>query len=280
MAEIESPEIDKQLDQARADLATAEANLQLSETTATRYLALLKLDAISRQETDQAVSDREAKKAMVASARANVKRLEDMVSFEKVYAPFDGVVTVRNVDTGALINTGTAGTPMELFHLAATDRLRVFVNVPQLYSRSAVPGVIADLTLAEFPGRRFTGKVARNADSINAATRTLLAEVDIDNSSGTLLPGAFTEVHLKLTAAAPALILPVSALIFRAQGLQVAVVRDGHAALVPVTLGRDYGNEVEIASGITPQDAVIVNPPDSLSSGDAVRVEPAGNGGR
>jgi RND family efflux transporter MFP subunit len=275
LAEIESPEIDQQLQQSRADLATAESNLKLSETTASRYQALLKLDAISRQETDQAVSDLEAKKTIVASSRANVNRLEQMVSFEKVNAPFDGVITARNTDTGALVNAGNGGAAQELFHLAATDRLRVFISVPQSYSRSATPGVIADLTLTEFPGRRFAGKVARTAQSIDAATRTLLTEVDIDNAAGTLLPGAYVQVHLRLPSGFAALVLPVTALIFRSEGMQVAVVRDGKVDLVTVTLGRDFGTEVEVTSGITAQDAVIVNPPDSLAAGAQVRLEPA-----
>lgn len=275
LAEIETPEIDQQLQQARADQATAEANMKLSETTAARYQSLLKLDAVSRQETDQAVSDLEAKKAIVASTRANVKRLEEMVSFQKVTAPFDGVITARNTDVGALVNAGNGGPAQELFHLASTSKLRVFVSVPQAYSRSAGAGVVADLTLPEFPGRHFSGRVARTSESIDAATRTLLTEVDIDNSSGTLLPGAYVQVHLRLPPGASALLLPVTALIFRAEGLQVAVIRDGKAELVPITTGRDFGTEVEVTSGISEQDAVVVNPPDSLTTGAAVHIEPA-----
>ena len=273
LAEIETPEMDQQLQQARADLATAEANLKLSETTAARYQALLKLDAVARQEADQTASDLEAKKTIVASGRANVRRMEQMVGFQKVVAPFDGLITARNTDVGALINAGNGGAAQELYHLAATDRLRVFVSVPQNYSRSAAPGVTADLTLTEFPGRRFTGKVARTAQSIDAATRTLLTEVDIDNASGTLLPGAYVQVHLRLPEGSSALVLPVTALIFRSDGMQVAVVRDNKAELVPITLGRDFGTTVEVTSGITENDFVIVNPPDSLTSGSQVRVE-------
>ncbi len=275
LAEIESPEVDQQLSQARADLQTAEANLKLAETTAARYQTLLKLDAISRQEVDTAVGDYEAKKAIVASGKANVNRLEQLVSFEKVTAPFDGVITARNTDIGALINAGNGGSAQELFHLAATDKLRVFVSVPQMYSQAATPGVTADLTLTEMPGRHFTGKIARTAQSIDATTRTLLTEVDLDNTSGALLPGAYVQVHIRLPRGATSLVLPVTALIFRSQGMQVAVVRDGKAELVPVTLGRDFGTEVEVTSGITEQDAVINNPPDSLSAGSQVRVEPA-----
>jgi RND family efflux transporter MFP subunit len=275
LADIEAPEVDQQLQQARADMATAEANLKLSETTAARYAALLKLDAVSRQEADQAASDLEAKKTIVASARANVSRLEQMVGFQKVTAPFDGVITTRSTDVGMLINAGNGGPAQELYHLASTDKLRVFVSVPEIYSRSAAPGVMAELTLNEFPGRRFVGTVTRTAQAIDAVTRTLNTEVDIENKNGTLLPGAYVQVHLRLPAGSAALILPVTALIFRSNGMQVAVVRDNKAELVPVTLGRDFGTEVEVTSGITESDSVVTNPPDSLLSGAQVRVEPA-----
>ncbi len=273
LAEIESPEVDQQLSQARADLATAQANLKLAQLTMQRYQNLLKLDAIAKQDVDNEVGAYEADKAAVASQEANVKRLEQLVGFEKVTAPFDGVITARNMDIGQLINAGNGGTAQELFHMAAIDKLRVFVSVPQINSDAAVPGRTAELTLIEFPGRRFTGEIARNTNAIDTATRTLLTEVDIDNKSGVLLPGAFAEVHLKLPAQAAALIVPVTALIFRAENLRIGVVRDGKAELVPVTLGRDYGTEVEVTSGLTEKDAVIVNPPDSLTSGARVRAE-------
>jgi len=274
LADIETPEIDKQLEQARADVKTAETNLKLAEITTNRYQALLQQDAIARQDADQAAASFRANQTMVDSARANVKRLEDMVSFEKIYAPFDGVITARKTDIGALINAGSGTTGQELFHMAAIDTLRVYVNVPQVYSRSAVPGVMADLTLTEFPGRRFPGKLVRTSDSIDSTTRTLLAEVDVENKSGTLLPGAYAEVHLKLGAKNPAFIIPVTALIFRSDGMRVGVVRDGKTDLIPVVLGHDFGTEIEVASGITDQDSVIVNPPDSLTSGVAVNVVP------
>src|SRR5579862_858815 len=276
LAEIESPEVDQQLSQAKADLGTAQANMKLAELTMNRYQALLKLDAIARQDVDNAAGAYEADKAMVASQAANVKRLEQLVAFEKVYAPFDGVITVRNTDVGALINSGNGGAAQELFHIATTNKLRIFISVPQMYSHAAVPGVFADVTLTKMPGRHFPGKVARNAEAIDTATRTMLTEVDVDNPSGTLKPGAYAEVHLKLPAATPALIVPVTALIFRAEGLQLAVVRDGgKVELVQVTQGRDYGTEVEVTSGIREQDAVLVNPPDSITSGATVRVETA-----
>ncbi|HEV1288231.1 MAG TPA: efflux RND transporter periplasmic adaptor subunit [Bryobacteraceae bacterium] len=272
LAEIETPEVDKQLDQARADLSTAQANLKLAEITMNRDLGLLK-DAIPKQDVDNAVGAYEADKSIVVSQTSNVKRLEQLVSFEKVYASFDGVITARNTDIGALINAGNGGVSQQLFTLAATDTLRVFVNVPQIYSRSAVPGVVAQLTLAEYPKRRFTGKVARNAESIDPASRTLLTEVDVDNKTGELLPGAFAQVHLTLASKAPSLVLPVNSLLFRAEGLQAGVVREGgKVELMPIVIGKDYGTEVEVVSGLAESDNVIVNPPDSLATGTTVRV--------
>ncbi len=273
LADIETPEVDQQLDQARADLNTAQANYHLSEITATRYEDLLKTDSVSKQDVDNAHGDFEAKKAMVASADSNVKRLEQLQSFEKIYAPFDGVITARNTDVGHLINSGAGGPATELFHIAAIRNLRVYINVPQQYSQAAKPGIVADLTLQEFPGRVFSGKLVRTADSIDPASRTLLVEVDVDNAKGELLPGAYAEVHLSVSAGSPTLILPVSALIFRGNNLQVGTVQDGNkAALKTVILGHDLGTETEIVSGLTADDSVIANPPDSLISGETVRV--------
>ncbi len=273
LAVIESPEVDQQLDQARADLNTAEANFALARTTAERYQNLLKSGSVAKQDVDNAVGDYEAKKATVASAQANVKRLEEMQSFEKVYAPFDGVITARKTDVGHLINSGAGSPATELFHISAIRKLRVFVNVPQQYSTSTHPGLPATITLPEFPGRRFKGTLVRTSDSIDAASRTLLVEVDVDNPKGELLPGSYAEVHFQIPNAAPALILPVSALIFRSQGMQAGVVENGqHAVLKNITVGRDFGNEVEVIAGLNPTDSVIVNPPDSLVSGELVRV--------
>jgi RND family efflux transporter MFP subunit len=272
LAEIETPEIDRQLDQARADLATAQANYQLSRTTAERYQALFKTDSVAKQDVDDRVGDLQAKKAMVDSAAFNVRRLQETVAFQKVYAPFDGVITARNVDIGALINAGGNAPGKELFDIASTARLRVYVNVPQTYSRAVRPGAEAQLTLAEFPGRRFTGKIVRNSESIDPNSRTLLTEVDVDNPTGTLLPGAFVSVHLKLDGTASAVVVPVNTLIFRAAGMQVAVVRGDKAELVPIAMGRDYGADVEVLSGVNPGDSVIENPSDSLTSGAEVRV--------
>ena len=280
LAEIDTPEIDQQLQQARADLATAEANYQLAKTTAARYQYLLETDSVAKQDVDNAVANHQAKKAMVQSAGENVKRLEDLQSFEKIYAPFDGVITARNTDIGALIDSGSGGLAKELFHIAAIRTLRVYVNVPQIYSRSAVPGVQADLTLAEFPGRRFQGRLVRTADAIDQASRTLLTEIDVDNAAGELLPGAYAEVHFKLASGASTFTLPVNTLLFRSEGLQVGVLRDGRAVLVPIVLGRDFGTEVEVVSGLDGSEWVITNPPDSLVSGGEVRIAPqAPNGG-
>ncbi|HXQ26374.1 MAG TPA: efflux RND transporter periplasmic adaptor subunit [Candidatus Acidoferrales bacterium] len=280
LADIETPEVDQQLDQARADLNTAQANYRLSEITSARYQDLLKTDSVSKQEVDNAVGDFEAKKAMVASADYNVKRLEQLQSFEKIYAPFDGVITARNTDVGHLINSGAGGPATELFHIAALRKLRVYINVPQQYSQTARPGLSADLTLQEFPGRKFQGTLVRTAEAIDVASRTLLVEVDVDNSRGELFPGAYAEVRLKVPSGAPAFILPVSALIFRSQGLQVGTVENGNrAVLTNVVLGLDMGNEVEVVSGLKADDWVIANPPDSLISGETVRVAaPAENG--
>ncbi len=272
LAEIETPESDRQLEQARADLATAQANYELARTTAARYENLLKTEAVARQDVENKVGDLHAKKAIVDSATSNVRRLEETQRFQKVYAPFAGVITARNVDIGALIDAGANSPGKELFDLAATYRLRVFLNVPQAYSRSAKVGKTAQLTLAEMPGRVFSGKIARTSNAIDPATRTLLTEVDVDNRSGQLLPGAFVSVHLHLDSGEGAVTLPANTLIFRSEGLQVAVVRDGKAVLVPVTMARDFGVSVELGTGVTTADAVIENPSDSLISGTPVRV--------
>lgn len=273
LAEIETPEVDQQLDQAKADLNTAQANFNLSQITATRYEDLEKSDSVSKQDVDNATGDFQAKRAMVASAQSNVNRLEQLQSFEKIYAPFDGVITARNTDVGHLINSGASAPGNELFHIASITRLRVFINVPQEYSVSAKPGLPAALELQEFPGKLFKGTLVRTADAIDQASRTLLTEVDVDNPTGELLPGAFAEVHLKVPSGPPSVIIPATALIFRAQGLQAAVVNDGkHAELRNIVLGRDFGSEVDVVSGLTAQDHLMVNPPDSLVQGEVVRV--------
>ncbi|HEV3276153.1 MAG TPA: efflux RND transporter periplasmic adaptor subunit [Terriglobia bacterium] len=280
LAEIETPEVDAQLRQAQADLATAQANLHLSEVTAARYQDLLKSDSVSKQDTDNATSDLAAKQTTLQSGEANVKRLQDLQSFEKIYAPFDGVITARNTDIGQLINSGS-GAPVALFQIAAVDVLRVYVNVPQIYSNSARRGMTVDLTLPQFPGKRFQGTLVRTADAIDQASRTLLVEVDVKNPSGELLSGAYAETHFKLPpVSGHTFLIPVPALIFRSEGAQVATVDDGHhAVLKPVTLGRDFGTQIEVITGLTGDDQVIVNPPDSLIADEEVRPVPARDGG-
>jgi RND family efflux transporter MFP subunit len=213
----------------------------------------------------------QAKKAMLDSAAFNMRRLQETQHFQNVYAPFDGVITARNVDIGALIDAGANAPGKELFDIAATNRLRVYVNVPQQYSRDVKPHGAAYLTQAEFPGRQFPGRIVRTSDSIDPVSRTLLTEVDVDNPKGELLPGAFLSVHLKLKAEAAGVIIPVNTLIFRANNMQVAVVRNNRAELVPITIARDYGTQVQVVSGLTAQDAVIENPSDSLRSGTQLR---------
>ena len=273
LAVIETPEVDQQLQQARANLETAQANLRQAQITADRWQALLESDSVSKQETDVAVSALSAMKATVNSNVANVRQLEQLQGFQKIFAPFDGVITARNVDIGVLINAGSLTTSgRELFHMAAIHKLRVFVAVPEIYSRAARPGASATLTLDEFPGRSFHGTLVRNANAIDLASRTLNVEVDVDNPGGELLPGAYVFVHLTMPTQVHTLTVPANALLFRAEGLQAAVVRDGEAQLVPVKIGRDYGSTVEIVTGLQPTDQVIVAPSDSLISGTRVRI--------
>lgn len=276
LAVIETPEVDQQLQQSRSNLTTSEANLKLSEITKNRYQGLLATHAVAQQDVDNAVGTYNANKSIVEANQANVKQLETLQSFEKVYAPFDGIITARNTDVGQLINAGNSGvtgnTTSDLFHISQPGKLRVYINVPEQYSKAAAPGLTADLTLAEFPGRQFQGTLVRTSDAINYATRTLIAEVDVNNPSGELLSGAYAEVHLKVPADASSYLVPVSALIFRSQGLQIAVVRNGSAVLTSVTPGHDFGEKIEIVSGLQANDAVIVNPPDSLVSGQKVQV--------
>ncbi|MEO7274233.1 MAG: efflux RND transporter periplasmic adaptor subunit, partial [Vicinamibacterales bacterium] len=236
LAEIDTPEVDQQLQQSRADLVTAEANARLAKTTAERYQDQITSESVSRQDLDNAVGGFEARNAEVESARANVSRLQQMQGFSRIYAPFDGVITARNTDIGALIDSGNGA--KELFHVAATDRVRVFVSVPQVYSQAARTGLEATLTLREFPGRTFSGRIARTAEAIDVASRTLLTEVDVDNAKGELLPGAYAEVQIQLPPGVSSFRLPVNTLIFRAEGMQVATVQGGHVVMQKVTLGR------------------------------------------
>jgi RND family efflux transporter MFP subunit len=283
LAEIETPELDQQLDQARADLKTAQANEQLAAITAARWQNLLKTNSVSKQETDQAVSGLSAQQATVDSMTANVHRLEQLQSFEKVVAPFSGVITARNTDIGDLINAGAGPTPRELFHMAAVNKLRVYVAVPEVDSRAAQNGAKATLTLDEFPGETFQGTIVRNSDSIDLASRTLNVEVDVNNPGDRIKTGAYVFVHLKLPdsiqGATQSVVIPANTLLFRSEGLRVGVVRNNRAELVPITIGRDYGSTVEVTTGLKPTDQVIVSPSDSLISGTPVRIDAANREG-
>jgi len=273
LAVIDTPEVDQQLQQSLSNLNTAKANLALAQITRNRYQGLLRSNAVSQQDVDNAVGTYNANEAIVQANQANVKQLEALQSFEKIYAPFDGIVTARNTDIGDLINSGSGGgTKTDLFHIAQPGKLRVYVNVPQEYSQGIKAGMTADLSLAEFPDRKFQGKLVRTASAINVTTRTLLVEIEVDNFSGTLLTGSYAEVHLKIPTQASTLLLPVNALLFRTEGLRVGVVKDGKVVLTAVTPGRDFGNQIEIVSGLKSDDQVIINPPDSIVSGQQVQV--------
>jgi RND family efflux transporter MFP subunit len=273
LAVIETPEVDQQLQQARSNLLTAQANLELAAITKARYQGLLKTNAVSQQDVDNAVGTYNANKAIVEADQAAVEQFSALVSFEKIYAPFDGVITARNTDIGDLINSGsTGGVKTDLFHIAQPGTLRVYVNVPEEYSRGVKVGMTADLSLAEFPGRKFRGKLVRTADAINMTTRTLLIEIDVDNPAGTLLTGSYAEVRLQVPTQASTFLLPVNTLLFRSEGLRVGIVRDGKAVLTAVTPGHDFGDQIEIVSGLKLDDQVIINPPDSIVSGQAVQI--------
>lgn len=274
LAEIDTPEVDAQLAQARADLATAQANVKLAGITAQRYQDLLKTDAVSRQDVDNYNGDYSAKQAMVQSAQANLQRLDELESFKRVYAPFAGVITKRNVDIGTLINAGNGGTSTrEMFDLAQTDPLRVYVAVPQTFVDSIHDGMKACLELSEFPDKTFCGKVVRTAGAVDPSTRTLLTEVDIPNPSKTLLEGEYAQVHFDAKVAGERFSVPNNALLFRTAGTLVAVVDPNNKIeLKKLTIGRDLGNSVEVISGITLNDAFVINPPDSLDQGQEVKI--------
>ena len=282
LAQIATPEVDQQLAQAEADLVTSQANANNARIQAERYSGLVKSDAVSRQDTDTFVNQAAATASAVHSAQANVQRLHELQSFEKVYAPFDGVITARTVDTGHLIDPGAG---KELFHLQAIQTLRVYANLPQAYSRTAKRGAKIDLTFAEHPGKVFKGTLVRTSDAIDPVSRTLLVEIDLDNRAGELMPGSQAQVHFKTPPAGPAFVVPVSALLFRREGLRVFTVVNGDTAhIVPVVIGEDDGANIQIISGLGPGDQVIQDPPDSLIEGEKVRVEsssaPAPAGGK
>jgi RND family efflux transporter MFP subunit len=274
LAVIAAPEIDQQLATAQSNLATAQANLELAQITMTRYQGLSGKHAVSQQDVDNAVGTYRADQATVNADKATVGQYDAMVSFEKIYAPFDGVITNRNTDIGDLINSGSSTVARtDLFHIAQTGMLRVYVNVPQEYSRGIKPGeTSADIVLAEFPGRRFPGKLVTTAQAINMTTRTLLTEIDLPNPAGTLLSGSYAEVHLKVPSQFPSYLIPSNTLIFRSQGLQVGVVQDGKVVLKTVMPGHDLGEQMEIVGGLNADDQVVLNPPDSLVAGQAVHV--------
>ena len=274
LAVIQTPEVDEQLSQARSTLNTAQANLELAQITRDRYQGLLTKHAVAQQDVDNAVGTYTANKAIVDADMANVRHYEALVSFEKVYAPFDGVITARNTDIGDLINSGSNTAPRtDLFDIAQTRTLRVYVNVPEEYSQGVKPGeTAAEVALAEFPGKRFPGKLVRTSESINATTRTLLVEVDLENPGGNLFSGSYAEVHLNIPAQNSTFLLPVSALIFRSDKLQVGVVRNGKVVVTDVTPGHDFGDQLEIVAGLKSDDQVVLNPPDSLVSGQEVTI--------
>jgi RND family efflux transporter MFP subunit len=273
LAVIDAPEVDQQLAQSLSNLNTAKANLALAEITKNRYEGLIKTNAVAQQDVDNAVGSYKANQAIVEADEANVKQLQALQGFEKIYAPFDGVVTARNTDIGDLIDSGSAGgVKTDMFHIAQPGTLRVYVNVPEEYSQGVKVGMTANLALAEFPGRTFQGKLVRTADAINVTTRTLLIEVDVENPTGTLLTGSYAEVHLQVPTPASTYLIPVNTLLFRSEGLHVGTVKDGKVELAAVTPGHDFGDQIEIVSGLKANDQVIVNPPDSIVSGQQVQI--------
>jgi RND family efflux transporter MFP subunit len=278
LAVISTPELDRQVAQAESDMATAEATANNARIQADRYSGLVKSDAVSQQDTDTYVNQAAATAAAVKSAQANLQRLIELQSFEKVYAPFDGVVTARAVDTGQLISSGSGqSSGTELFHMQALQTLRVYTNVPQVYSQTMKRGMKVGLGFPEYPGKTFEGTLVRTADAIDPVSRTLLVEIDLDNRSGTLMPGALAQVHFKTPSAGPAYIVPASALIFRREGMQLSIVTSSSAGtvahLIPVVIGEDDGASVQIVSGLSPSDKVIQDPPDSLIDGEKVTLE-------
>ena len=272
LAEIETPEVDQQLSQARADLATARANETLSNSTNLRWQGLLSTESVSKQDAEEKSGDAAAKKAAAESAAANVARLRDLESFKRVVAPFSGVITARNTDIGALINAGQS-TGTELFRIADTRRLRIYVGVPESFAAVTTPGLEAELRFAERPNGRFIAKTVRTSNALDPILRTLQVELELDNAKGEIFPGAYAEVHFKIPASAETLRLPANTVLFRAAGLQVATLDADHRVkLKSIVQGRDFGNTIEVLSGLEPNEVVVLNPPDSITNGEQVRI--------
>jgi RND family efflux transporter MFP subunit len=275
LAEIDAPELDQQLRQAKADLLTAQANSRIAQATAKRVHALLPSQSVSIQQDDEAAADAAAKSALVAGAQANVERLNQLTGFERVIAPYDGVVTARETDVGDLINAGS-GNGRELFRVADTNKLRIRVQVPQSYAARINPNITASLAFPEYPGRRFAAKFARTADAIDPNARTLLIELEEDNANHELYPGGYTDVHFTLRVAQRGVTVPANALLFRAEGVRVASVsNDGVVRLHQVTLGRDFGTTIELTTGIEPGEKIVLNPPAALTDGAHVHLQGA-----
>lgn len=278
LADIETPEVDQELMQAHAARDQAEAQLGLAKSSAERWETLRKMDAVAQQETDEKSSGYTQGQAALASAAANVRRLEQLESFKHVYAPFAGTITKRNTDIGALINAGNSGSNQELFVVAQTSPIRVYVDVPEIYAPSIRPGLNAALELPAFPGQRFFGNVVRTADAIDPSTRTLRTEIDVPNRDGRLFPGSYAQAHFSVNVAAVRMSVPVNALLFRAEGPRAAVVgADGKVHLKPVVIGRDYGTDVEILGGLDPSESIVLNPSDSLEEGQSVHATKEGS---
>jgi RND family efflux transporter MFP subunit len=278
LADIETPEIDQELMQARAARTQAEAQLNLAKSSAERWETLRKMDAVAQQETDERSSSYTQGQAALASATANVHRLEQLESFKHVYAPFSGIITKRNTDIGALINAGNSGTNQELFVVAQIDPIRVYVDVPENYAPAIRPGLKASIELPAFPGQHFFGSIVRTSDSIDLVTRTLRTEIDVPNRDGRLFPGSYAQVHFGVNVAAVRMLVPVNALLFRAEGPRAAIVGgDGKVHLKPVIIGRDYGTDIEILGGLDPSESIVLNPSDSLEEGQTVHVTKEGD---
>ena len=277
LADIDTPEVDQELSQAKATRQQIEAQLQLAKSSAERWDNLRKTDSVSQQEADQEMSAYRQAQANMAATDANVRRLEQLESFKHIYAPFAGVITRRNTDVGALINAGSAGQSRELFNLAQVDPLRVFVSVPQMNAPSIRAGMPAYIELREYPGQKFSGKVVRTADAIDPATRTLNTEVDLPNHDGHLLPGAYAQLHFAVPIKTTRISVPVNALLFRPEGPRVAVVgQDGKVHLRSIIIGRDFGTKIEVLGGLDASDRIVVNPADSLEDGQEVNIKTGG----